>query len=110
MCPLGLTFFGLTSNTAPLIRKSIFKAIHDIVFHGNGGFDYHTVYNMPIWLRKYTRSQIQEYFDDTNKKQDEAMELHKNGGKKSLVNSEGKINTPQFKQASKEYEGKSSYK
>ena len=31
-------------------------------------------------------------------------------GKTSLVNSEGKINTPQFKQASKEYEGKSSYK
>ena len=31
-------------------------------------------------------------------------------GKTSLVNSEGKINTPQFKQASKSYEGKSSYK
>ena len=31
-------------------------------------------------------------------------------GKTSLVNSEGKVNAPQFKQASKAYEGKSSYK
>jgi len=32
--------------------------IHDIVYHGGGGFDWHTVYAMPIWLRNYTHSEI----------------------------------------------------
>ena len=39
----------------------MFKMIHDIVFHGNGGYDWHTVFNMPIWLRKFTYQQIAEY-------------------------------------------------
>ena len=28
--------------------------IHDICYHGKGGYDYYTVYDMPIWLRKLT--------------------------------------------------------
>ena len=43
---------------------SLFKQIHEIVFHGNGGFDWNTIYNMPIWLRKYTFSQIQKHYED----------------------------------------------
>jgi len=31
-----------------------------LVFHGNN-YDYYTVYNLPIWLRKYTYSEIQKY-------------------------------------------------
>ena len=41
--------------------------IHEIVFHGNGGYDYDTIYNMPIWLRKFTFQKIQEHFDKKNK-------------------------------------------
>jgi hypothetical protein len=107
---LGSTFFGLTSNIAPLVRKQLFKTIHDIVFHGKGGFDYQTVYNMPIWLRKFTFQQIQDHFDDTKKEQEEAIERRKNAGKKSLVNKDGKVNTPAFSEASKPYKGKTSYK
>ena len=40
--------------------------IHEIVFHGNGGYDYNTVYNMPIWLRKFTFKKIQDHFDKAN--------------------------------------------
>ena len=61
-CPLGLTFFGLT----PEYRLSVFNNIHDIVFHGNGGYDWHTVYNMPIWLRKFTFNKIREHFQQIN--------------------------------------------
>jgi len=107
---LGSTFFGLTSKTAPLVRKRLFKDIHDIVFHGNGGFDYHTVYNMPIWLRKFTFKEIQDHFDDQQRQHKEAMERRKNKGKKSLVNSDGKVNVPAFTEASKPYKGKTSYK
>ena len=28
------------------------------MYHGGGGFDWHTVYTMPIWLRNYTYSEI----------------------------------------------------
>jgi hypothetical protein len=56
-----LTFFGLTLNTAPQVRVNLFTQIHEIVFHGNGGYDWHTIYNMPIWLRKFTFSKLRDY-------------------------------------------------
>ena len=107
---MGSTFFGLTSNTAPLVRKQLFKTIHNIVFHGNGGYDYHTIYDMPIWLRKFTFQEIQNHFDDTRKQNEEAMERSKNHGKKSLENKDGKVNVPAFTEASKQYKGKTRYK
>ena len=37
--------------------------VHDLVYHGRGGFPYETVYNMPITYRKYHIRKIQEYLD-----------------------------------------------
>lgn len=65
---LGLTFFGLT----PEYRKYVFSQIHDIVFHGNGGYDWHTVYNMPIWLRKFTISSLNQYYTKQNEEYEKA--------------------------------------
>lgn len=53
---MGSTFFGLTPNH----RQLIFKEIHDIVYFGKGGFTWETVYNMPIWLRRFTSKSIEE--------------------------------------------------
>jgi predicted double-glycine peptidase len=44
----------------------MFSSIHEIVFHGNGGYDWNTVYNMPIWLRKFTFNKIKKYFEEQN--------------------------------------------
>ena len=93
-------------KTAPQIRLSIFKQIHEIVFHGKGGYDYNTIYNMPIWLRRFTFKEINDFYEA----EQSAMKNEQSAGKSSLIDSEGKINTPQFKQASKPYERKSSYK
>jgi len=93
-------------ETAPQIRLSIFKQIHEIIFHGKGGYDYATIYSMPLWLRKFTFKEISDYY----KAEQASIKNEQSAGKSSLVDSEGKINTPQFKQASKAYEGKSSYK
>jgi hypothetical protein len=60
---LGLPFFGLT----PEYRINIFKQIHEIVFHGNGGYSWNDVYQMPIWLRRYTFNNIKEYYDEQAK-------------------------------------------
>ena len=62
-CPSGLTFFGLTTSN----RQGIFTQIHEIVFHGKGGFDWDTVYNMPIWLRNFTFNRIKEYYEEEKK-------------------------------------------
>jgi hypothetical protein len=64
--PLILTFFGLT----PEYRQNLFTQIHEIVFHGSGGYDFHTVYNMPIWLRNFTFKKLEEHY----KKQQEAYD------------------------------------
>ena len=60
-----LPFFGLT----PEYRQNLFSQIHEIVFHGQGGYDWHTLYNMPIWLRNFTYKKLEEYY----KKQEEAQ-------------------------------------
>ncbi len=92
-----MDFFGLTLENSQTYRKNLFTQIHNIVFHGNGGYDWFTIYNMPIWLRKFTFHEINEY----NKAQNERANKSKN--KDSLVNSKGQVKRPQFK-------NKSSYK
>lgn len=49
----------------------MFQQIHEIVFHGKGGYDWHTVYNMPIWLRKYTFEQIKSFYEKVEKRDKE---------------------------------------
>jgi hypothetical protein len=85
----GSTFFGLT----PEYRLDVFNVIHNIVFHGKGGFDWHTVYNMPIWLRNFTYRNIQEFYQ----KEKEAYE--KAQGKSQLKGNQPKgpaIRTPSY--------------
>ena len=63
---MGPTFFGLT----PEYRNIIFTQIHDLVYHGGGGFIHSEVYNMPVWMRRYHIDRINEF----NKKQNEELE------------------------------------
>tara|TARA_B110000977_G_scaffold39149_1_gene52535 strand:+ start:11689 stop:12006 length:318 start_codon:yes stop_codon:yes gene_type:complete len=101
-------FFGLTSKEAPEFRLNVFSTIHQIVFHGNGGYDWNTVYNMPLWLRKFTFNEIKKHYEEEKESYEKAK--GKSGGNTSLVNSDGTVNTPDFKQASEGYKGKTSYK
>ena len=49
--------------------------MHDLVFHGGGGFQYYDVYNMPVWLRGFHINKVNEF----NKEQNEKMEKAKKG-------------------------------
>lgn len=94
---LGLTFFGLTIDTILQSRTAIFKQIHQIVFHGNGGYDWHTVYNMPIWLRRFTFNEIRKHFEEEN----EAIQKQsrgKNSNSKTAIDSDGKVKLPNLLQ------------
>ena len=77
-----LAFFGLTSN----YRQLLYTEIHDLVFHGGGGFIHSEVYNMPIWLRRYHIDRINEF----NKKQQE--EIEKAQGRSNI--GDGEISRP----------------
>lgn len=57
-------FFGLSDS----YRVQIFSQIHEIVFHGNGGYTWTDVYNMPIWLRRFTFQKLSDFYDKENKK------------------------------------------
>jgi len=89
---LGLTFFGLTFDTATETRAAIFKQIHQIVFHGKGGYDWHTVYNMPIWLRRFTFIEIQKFYQEEK----DAVENQGKSGSKTVVAADGKIIAPEY--------------
>ena len=70
---MDLTFFGLTSDVVPQARASLFTQIHEIVFHGNGGYNWDTVYNMPTWLRKFTFNKLKEHYESQNKQNNDDL-------------------------------------
>jgi hypothetical protein len=88
---LGLSFFGLTSESAPIARANLFTQIHEICFHGKGGFNWPTVYAMPRWLRQFTFNKINEFYQKENEAHENASS--KSGGNKStLIDPSGNVN------------------
>ena len=69
-CQLLLPFFGLS----PEYRSLLFQQLHDIVFFGRGGYDWHTAYSMPIWLRKFTVKMIEQRINEEHTAQKKAIE------------------------------------
>jgi hypothetical protein len=102
-----LAFFGITPENAAQTRVAIFTQIHEICFHGKGGYDWNTVYDMPIWLRRFTFNKIQGFY----KEEKEQVENTQNGGKSTkLIDQSGKVNTPEFLKASEQYKRPAKYK
>jgi hypothetical protein len=55
-----------------------FSQIHDIIFHGGGGYDWNTIYNMPIWLRRFTFNKLKEHFDKQNEEAEKQQNMLSN--------------------------------
>lgn len=87
-----MTFFGLNYKHAPKARNAVFSQIHEIVFHGKGGYDWHTIYNMPVWLRRFTFNKIQTFYLEEKKQYDNA----KSNQNTTVINPDGKIESPEF--------------
>ena len=89
-----LAFFGLT----PEYRSNLFSQIHEIVFHGQGGYDWHTIYNMPIWLRRFTFQKLQEHYEKQNEQANKSNQKLKNSSSNKIlrpgVTPSGAYNTP----------------
>lgn len=91
---MGLNFFGLTQTSAKEHRSAVFSQIHEIVFHGKGGYSWSDVYNMPVWLRKFTFSKIKDFYDKEAKSIKKSQSSSNNSVE--VINSEGKVKAPQF--------------
>lgn len=96
---MDLTFFGLTSKTAPQYRINSLTEVHEVVFHGGGGYTWSEVYNMPIWLRRFTISKLKEHFDAVNK----ANKPNTSSNSSTLVDSSGQVNKKAFNSLSPKY-------
>jgi len=58
--------------------------IHDIVYHGKGGFDWVTVYNMPIWLRRFTYNRIADHVKEQNEAQQNTTQQTSKGTSRQI--------------------------
>lgn len=66
-------FFGLSLNYRKLLHSQIF----DLIYHGNGGFTFSDVYNMPLWVRKFYIGKIIEFKTEEKKQYDKEMKKAK---------------------------------
>ena len=76
-----LTFFGLT----PQYRQVLWTQIHDLVYHGGGGFIHSEVYNMPTWLRRFHIGKINEFIEKQNEEQRKAQGNEQIGDDKRVL-------------------------
>tara|TARA_R110000782_G_scaffold258264_1_gene347890 strand:+ start:161 stop:376 length:216 start_codon:yes stop_codon:yes gene_type:complete len=52
--------------------------MHDLVFHGGGGFIHSEIYNMPIWMRRFHVSKISEFNNKQNEESKNTNTLSSN--------------------------------
>ena len=74
-------FFGLTLQ----YRNILFGQLHDLVYHGGGGFIHSEVYNMPVWLRRFHITKINEHVEKQNKEQRQAQGNEQVGDDKKVL-------------------------
>jgi len=47
--------------------------VHDLVYHGGGGFIHSEVYNMPTWMRRFHINKINEHVKKENEQMEKAQ-------------------------------------
>ena len=76
---LDQTFFGLDVKDRPKIHDLIF----DLVWIGEGRWDWNTIYNMPIFLRNFYIKKLNKMTEDRKKQQTKQQQSSKS--KKSIT-------------------------
>jgi len=52
--------------------------VHDLVYHGGGGFIHSEVYNMPTWMRRFHIQKINEHVKEQNDEMEETRKDNSN--------------------------------
>jgi hypothetical protein len=74
---LEQTFFGFKPDDRVTFHKNIFN----LIWYGDGRWDWDTIYNMPIFLRKFYVTQVNKIFAEQAEAAEEAAEKRKNAVK-----------------------------
>ena len=48
--------------------------MHDLVYHGGGGFIHSEIYNMPTWMRQFHLKKINQFLKEQSEQQDESRQ------------------------------------
>jgi len=51
----------------------VYNEVHDLTYHGGGGFTYSEVYNMPIYLRRYSIRRVNKHLEEKKEAQENAQ-------------------------------------
>lgn len=60
---------------------SVYNEVHDLVYHGGGGYSYSEVYNMPIYLRRYSITRINNFLKEKKEAEEKIINDSKNNRK-----------------------------
>jgi|TARA_R110001592_G_scaffold20315_4_gene82622 hypothetical protein len=52
----------------------VYQEVHELTYHGGGGFTYSEVYNMPIYLRRFSLKKINDYLKAKQQAEKEAID------------------------------------
>ena len=52
----------------------MYQEVHELTYHGGGGFTYSEVYNMPIYLRRFSLKKINDYLKAKQEAEKEAID------------------------------------
>lgn len=66
--------------------------VHDLVYHGGGGFIYSEVWIMPIMTRRYHIRMINKFLQEKVEAEEKAMK----GANTQSVSPSSKVNVPDF--------------
>lgn len=52
----------------------VYQEVHELTYHGGGGFTYFEVYNMPIYLRRFSLKKINDHLKAKQQAEKEAID------------------------------------
>ena len=52
----------------------VYQEVHELTYHGGGGFTYSEVYSMPIYLRRFSLKKINEYLKAKREAEQDAID------------------------------------
>jgi hypothetical protein len=87
---LDQTFFGFK----PKDRVTFHDNIFNLIWHGEGRWDWDTIYEMPIFLRRHWTKRINKIIEERTEYQNQVTEQRKRGKKSKTPTSP--IGPPSF--------------
>jgi len=81
--PLGQTFFGFKPEDRIALHENIFN----LIWHGEGRWDWDTIYNMPLFLRKFYIKQINMILEAKNAANEKHREQREKSKRRNITKS-----------------------